>query len=408
MEYQIVSNVSDKMTLFIDNDMTVGEVRTIIDVMLDVSADLGRSMSYNGKQLTQDELTWLEMISMVDSNAQNPSGNDSVGGSLSRKIFYHVGGRRPQEGANHEALRAAVSGNERLQREQARLMEPMLDTMAQNPAFMESILNMNPALKKMAKEHPEVAKQMRDPETIKMMMMSQFDPDRRRELNRQLELQLAQISDIPGGQQVLDRYLSGFLRDTETVGAQSEADLHTVSEDVARPNPLKESNCEALPNPWKVTPQPEVWAHPAPMSMPFLPSNPFEMGEMGMESQGSTAGIMNNLMASLVQDPNLAQESMRMSAANQNTNTNINSNNYIHYHPTVESAMTNSQANTNASGSFAASPFFSEEKKIAYEPQLRALKDMGFEDEWLCLKALEATNGDVEEALAYIAESQSN
>ncbi|CCW60998.1 unnamed protein product, partial [Phytomonas sp. EM1] len=43
-----------------------------------------------------------------------------------------------------------------------------------------------------------------------------------------------------------------------------------------------------------------------------------------------------------------------------------------------------------------------------YAPQMSILREMGFEDEELCLRALEATNGDVEDALTYIDEHQAN
>lgn len=450
MEYVIVSNMSSKMSLVIDDTMTVAEVRAVIMAMLDVSDNQTIRLTFNGKTLHQDELMWGEIVQRAHHN--NVSAQD-------RKVFCIVSARSDHQVGGVDALRIAfasqqdVAAKEKEAREHARKMEPLVDAMVSNPGFVESMLQSTPQMQQLMKKHPDVAREMNNPEFMKRIVMSQFNPDYNRELSRSMDLQFAQLSTIPGAQQILEGYVNGMKRDLEGNMQRTESDLHAASEEHARPQAGKEVNNDVLPNPWEAAQTMSA----APLRMPSAQTgqpHPFMNPFMAL-GQSPGASMMNNYNNS---NPNGWLERMMLNAPNPSSSPALNWTAPGSYTPHVDvttgqSSMrggdnsynsstyadssrdqTNSHIDTSGgavegsmltvvqgtasdavrSQATASVPTTQQTQQPQHTTammatriaQVNLLKEMGFEDESLCHEALQSTEGDVEEAVQYIVKKR--
>ncbi|KAF5223364.1 hypothetical protein ECC02_003643 [Trypanosoma cruzi] len=375
MLFQIVSNVADKVDLFIEDEMTVGEVRVLIGQMIDADEKTIR-LTFQGHVLEDDKATWELILKMYPLAEDTP-----------RKLFVHVSERLRTGSASMEALRAALvsaSGqeDEKAARVQARLMEPVIDLMVKDPSMVEMMLSSHPGLKQMLEKHPELKSHVCDPETLKTLMMSQIDPDQRRSLNRGMGLQLAQLSALPGGEQLFEHLTSEYLND---MAALTETHVSSSSDNVdeaqARPDPTKEANSEALPNPWERQTS-SLQGASGLNSVNGNTNNLFSaFGGLGA-SGGSMpfAGLPGNIASLGHTNPVTAASFLppRMLSSSHEGN----------HVPTTDPTHTReASANT---GEWAS--------------QLATLREMGFDNEALCLEALRASNGDIDGAVNYIAD----
>ncbi|EKF32038.1 hypothetical protein MOQ_004118 [Trypanosoma cruzi marinkellei] len=376
MLFQIVSNVADKVDLFIEDEMTVGEVRVLIGQMIDADEKTIR-LTFQGHVLEDDNAAWELILKMY------PLAED-----IPRKLFVHVSERLRTGSASMEAVRAALvsaSGqeDEKAARVQARLMEPVIDLMVKDPSMLEMMLSSNPGLKQMLEKHPELKSHICDPETLKTLMMSQIDPDQRRSLNRGMGLQLAQLSALPGGEQLFEHLTSEYLNDmaalTETnVPSSSDA----VDEAQARPDPTKEANSEALPNPWERQPSSLQGASGLNNSMNGNTNDLFS----AFGGHGASGGLMP--FAGLPSNIASLGHTNPVTAASFLPPWMLPSSNETNQVPPTDPTHTReASANT---GEWAS--------------QLATLREMGFDNEALCLEALRASNGDIDGAVNYIAD----
>lgn len=414
-----MSSGGEKQTLVLEDDMTVGEVRGLIGAMLDLPESSTVAMTYVGRQLNDDELTWGDAVRAVEASSSSFKAKpptSAANGATSppqppqpvRKVFCRVTSRAPTSDVSAEALRAALASKERTaaeekaEREQARRMEPMIDALASSPEFVDRMLDMQPGLKKMIEEHPEVGRDLRNPEVIKAMMMSQIDPDRRREMNRSLELQMAHIAAIPGGQQLLDRHMSGMLASLDADGTRTEADLHAASEEHARPTPGKSVNSEALPNPWASS-SPALPSGPPPLPpMPgFSPFGPM-MGAGRGGGHAATGAAPPPALGGGLYGQSPAAAFAQLFGGNAGTPFGYGGSGNGGGLPMMPpaNAMSSSAGAAPVGGSLAPAT------TADYSSQLVTLREMGFDNEALCKEALAACNGDVEDAVVYIAERQ--
>lgn len=259
-------------------------------------------------------------------------------------------------------------------RAKARMMEPMIDAMVSNPRFVDSMIAMQPELKRLIDEHPHVEQELRNPETLKQMMMSQIDPDQRRQLNRTMQLQMAHLSNIPGGTAMLEKYMSRAMEQPE--GKRSAADLRDVVEEHSRPDPALASNAAALPNPWARR-QAEV-APPAAQGPPAFPFRPPGWPPMSLPTEQSRAPLGGGSGWPFFPlqhggQPFVPQSVQRPQAAS------------------APAASTSSRSVANE-----------EEDDTDYSAQLVTMLEMGFEDDEACLRALKACHGDIDAAVCFL------
>ncbi|RNF06775.1 ubiquilin [Trypanosoma rangeli] len=376
MLFQVVSNIAEKVDLFIEDDMRVGEVRVLIGQMIGADEETIR-LTFQGHVLEDDTATWALVLKLYPLADDTPC-----------KLFAHVSEKLRTGSASSEAMRAAlmsVAGheNERDARAQAKMMEPVIDLMVRDPSTLDMMISINPGLKEMLNKHPELKRHFCDPETLKTLMMSQIDPDQRRSLSLGMGLQLAQLSAMPGGEQLFERMTSEYMNDmsalTETTGLSAS---DSVDEAQARPDPNKEANSEALPNPWEQQPS----SAGGRLESNLMSQNPAGLLSLfgGGHNAGSAAplaGLPSNLPFLL---------------ANGNPHTSTS------FLPSWITTSSNVGGQAQPAGSTQAG----ETSRIAAEwaPQLAVLREMGFDNEALCLEALRASNGDIDGAVNYIAD----
>ncbi|KAG5475821.1 hypothetical protein CUR178_03534 [Leishmania enriettii] len=407
MEYQIISSKGDKFALCIDDEMTVGDVKGVAAAMLDVPDDVIMTVSLNGKLLKNDAETWGELRGRL-FRSQQPH-------PMQRKLFCNVTERPVVESQSAEMLRMLPSKEEKKmeqekEREKAAAMDSMVDSLADNPAFLESMLSMNPMIQNMQKKSPEVARMLKDPDMLRMILKSSVDPQRRREMERNAELQLAHIAALPGGQQMINHYMDQLAEDEEESYAQRQLRIGTspadVSSELNQPDPTKEANNDPLPNPW-ATPAatasgvfpPHAGAFPFGGTEAFPFGNAFGFPPTAFPSSGAATSAMapffgGNLTAASSSGPDQAA-----------LNAMIEVMPSMKAQPLAPATTTADVPSPSDAAALPSSPppVLSEE---VMQRGLAVLRDMGFEDEALCREALTACGGDAEAAVDYIAEHQ--
>lgn len=425
MEYHIISNKGDKTTLCIDDEMTVGDVRGVAAAMLDAPEDRIMTVSLAGKLLTDDAETWADLRTRL-FKGQQPA-------PMQRKLFCNLTDKPVTEMQSGEVMRMFASKEERKQeqakeRQSAAAMESMVESLAQNPALMESMLSMNPQIQKLQKKSPEVARMLRDPETLKSILLSSVNPERRKEMERNAELQLAQISAMPGGQQAINHYMDqmnedGGEEETENerairIGTSAPSEANST---LNTPDPTKDAINDPLPNPWASASSAggQTPAAAAASSNPFAAFSGVSSGRFGMPgatpfgfpppaspavtARAATAANPPSPFGG--QDPAVMQAMWQTLMQSMNSSATASTNGAA----PVSSASPATGVEVMESGVQAEekeptpSPALSEE---ALQTGLAALRDMGFEDESMCRRALQAAKGDVEAAVDYIAEHQ--
>jgi hypothetical protein len=416
MEYHIISSKGDKVPLCIDDEMTVGDVRGVAAAMLDAPEDRIMTVSLAGKLLTDDTETWGDLRTRL-FHGQQPA-------PMQRKLFCNLTNKPVTEVQSGEVMRMFASKEERKQeqekeRQSAEAMESMVESLAQNPGMLESMLSMNPQIQKLQKKSPEVARMLKDPDTLKTILLSSVNPERRKEMERNAELQLAQISAMPGGQQAINHYMDQMDEDGEEEETENERAIRigttaptATNDSLYTPDPTKDANNEPMPNPWAASSSagtPIATTTPATTSAGGagpLASNLFSF--FAPSTSGAAAGgAVGASPASLWsgQDPASVQAMWQMMMQSVGSNAN-----HAYSAAGAATATTSASpatqaepadASTQVDATPSSSTVLSEEMLQA---GLAALRDMGFEDEVLCRRALQAAGGDVEAAVDYIAE----
>ncbi|KAG5500952.1 hypothetical protein GH5_04541 [Leishmania sp. Ghana 2012 LV757] len=290
-------------------------------------------------------------------------------------------------------------------------MDSMVDSLADNPAFLESMLSMNPMIQNMQKKSPEVARMLKDPDTLRMILKSSVDPQRRREMERNAELQLAHIAALPGGQQMINHYMDQLAEDEEETYAQRQLRIGTspadVSSELTQPDPTKEANNDPLPNPW---------ATPVATASGVLPPHAGAFSFGGTEAfplgngfgfppttAFSSSGAATSAMAPFFAGNLTAASSSGPDQATLNAMIEVMPS--MKAQPLAPPTTTDDVPSPSVAAALPSSspPVLSEE---VMQRGVAVLRDMGFEDEALCREALTACGGDAEAAVDYIAEHQ--
>ncbi|EPY18846.1 hypothetical protein STCU_09746 [Strigomonas culicis] len=261
------------------------------------------------------------------------------------------------------------------------MMEPLVEAMAKNNQLTDMLMTVQPGMKKVLEKNPEVSKTLKDPETMKEMLMSQLNPDKRREMSRTLNLQMAQISAIPGGEQMLENQMYRVNRQLDSAVTRTECDLHTTSAEAVQPREDRTANKDAIPDPWS-TPAAEANANgwnPMPFGPPPVP---------GQGGQTNTFNPFLNFGANGAPPWNWGMPADGWQAQGPATGV-----------PPPSAAVVSSTQKV-------LSEAVRQELLHTYDKELSTLAEMGFEDRNQCLEALYASNGDVEAAVEYIADRQ--
>lgn len=132
----------------------------------------------------------------------------------------------------------------------AALMEsPMMQGLLGSPDIMQSMLNANPATRALMEANPELARAMRDPETLRTAAAAARNPAVLAEMMRGQDRALANIEALPGGFNALRRMYNDVQEPLERgmlEGAGGDAGGRP-----AAPAPPPDA---PLPNPWAPAP----------------------------------------------------------------------------------------------------------------------------------------------------------
>eukprot|EP01064_Diplonema_japonicum_P031495 TRINITY_DN5661_c1_g1_i1.p1 TRINITY_DN5661_c1_g1~~TRINITY_DN5661_c1_g1_i1.p1 ORF type:complete len:306 (+),score=79.74 TRINITY_DN5661_c1_g1_i1:82-918(+) len=120
------------------------------------------------------------------------------------------------------------------------MMAPILDMLGNNPEMMRSMMTAaNPNLSKAMETNPQIAAVMNDPNTMKQAAEMMRNPGLMQEMSRNMDRQVTQIMNTPGGSQHLER----AFHDLESTGP-TLPEMHFQPSIPAPPPNIP------LPNPW--------------------------------------------------------------------------------------------------------------------------------------------------------------
>lgn len=345
--FVVVCNACENFDIRLDGSMTVRDARALITSKLgSVGRNATIKLSLRGIQLLDDNATLQQLApSAVFRDQERLHVSVAVGGEL--------------RAAGADLPKGLLANSRReedvAQREQARMMEPMIDMMVRNPQFVDSMFASQPEVQAMMRSNPEMARELRNPEVLKNMILSQIDPDQKRQMSRTMQLQMAQIANIPGGSAMLERHMNKFLQ--QPAGKRTRADLQDATEEHSRPDDHRQFNAEALPNPWS-------------RAATSAPRNPLGLG-------------VPYSAPTLTSPPPLRQTTPP--------------------HGEFLRLLSSLEPRSGAAAASTAPPQPPPARR-EFPEQLDILLDMGFEDLELCQEALDVCNGDVDAAVCYMAE----
>lgn len=404
IKYLVISQMG-REEVVIDDTLTVKEVRAVLHAVLGANENEVVSISCCGKRIDDQMGCWGEaMVTLFPQvNYAAPSATPSF--SVYHKLHCYVGAEKAEglTSANGQDRRYGggsfsmppelmKNNMNSVEREQVVSMYgPMVEAMAENPEFLMPMLKaqgLNP-------EHPKVQELMRDKELLKRMLMASFDPDARRAMTQEMNLQMAQIEAMPEGSYMLHSLMDQMADEKLfTDPTRTESDLHCASEENSRPNPTQSANKEVLPNPWDNPPAANNVS-----GMNMLQGNP--MGGLG--GMGMMPGMWGRMPP---------QSASSMSAQQQQALTQLMSS--MGGGPWGMGAAAPSApqagvpANSSNSPSSSSNTVSQAELRRVYSTQLVQLQSLGFEDEALCLEALAEAGGDIGGAVDYIDMKHNN
>ena len=337
---RIISNTCGIFDFAVEKDGTVGDTRVLLEAQILGEGDSSRiKMTFRGQVLEKDDALWSSL---------NPQPNESM-------YAVVVAARSVMPTGVPPGASLSSSGSSG---EQARLMEPMVDAMVSNPGFLDMMIGMSPELKTMIEKHPEMKRHLQDPDMLKQIMRSQYDPMARRDMDRSLNSQMAQLNNIPGGMAMLEGMLGNMLREDQ-YGPKTQADKQMATEANSRPQEGASANTREAPNPWARQPANQP---------PFATSGAFNPNA-GMRPSFGFPPMMPPF--NFFSPPSIPPVPAAASSPA----------------PLLPAALAQPPA-------------------VDYSAQISILRDMGFDDDDLLKRALTASGGDVDAAVAFIDREQ--
>ncbi|KAJ8323849.1 hypothetical protein BDV3_001695 [Batrachochytrium dendrobatidis] len=349
----------------------------------------------------------------------------------------------PSPGITGSALAAGLSSQSAANGfggdEMASLMSnPMIQTIFENPEFLQLMLQSDPRMRAMMEENPEIRAALSDPSVLREISRGMQNPRLMQEMMRNQDRALSNIEAIPGGFNHLSsmyRQMNGPLNAGRTPDPSTDEANRQMANLLGATSPSNASgpNSQALPNPWDIRPGNVGTQRPvslptsttltnmlgtfgAPSSVnrnaastntearhfPFMPfpSLPGNLGNSSTRTPGSDT-IQPHLQ--MLQQMAQMNQSPRASFPNQfdvmppalsNSNSPMN--------PFLElfgaPSLSPSQLAQPSGDPAAAQPAIEEQ----YREQLASLRDMGFVDEEKNKRAILAAGGNTDAAVSYL------
>lgn len=84
----------------------------------------------------------------------------------------------------------------------------LFSVLRQNPDMFIEMMKMDPGFKNVLEKNPQMEAILHDPATLDYLFDMMSDPEAMKNALRQTDAAMSEISNVPGGEQMLDRVLS--------------------------------------------------------------------------------------------------------------------------------------------------------------------------------------------------------
>ncbi|KAJ3167232.1 Ubiquilin-1 [Geranomyces variabilis] len=330
------------------------------------------------------------------------------------------------------------------------LENPVVRSMLENPDFMRTLLENDPRIARLAESNPSLRQTLSDPRFLREMLDTMRNPALSQEMMRNVDRQLLNIENIPGGFNALSSMYHDFQAPLsqahEEDPSTDEANRRFAERFGAQRRTSDEGiNNDALPNPWAPPPppQPSATAQRQQGGAAHLFGGAMGGGGGGWPFMGGAAGggwpfmagaggggAAQNPFAAMMMPPTATnpanQPNQQQQQQQQQQPFDLNAllsqiqsmqslfqpATGTYAAPNLTTASTASpqspSATTTATATAATTPapiVDTARHEERFATQLAALADMGFDEKDRCIRALLAAGGNVEAAIAYMLDS---
>ena len=374
---RVIAAASQDKTVTVTDESTIGSTRAEVAAIVGAPGAEKVKLTLRGRVLEDDLASWFD-YDVKEGDKVYVAIDTSARGRQAMNNHGSVTANRSNQADASNPMAALEGGG---------AASPQMSAFVDNlsPEMIEMMFNMSPELRNLQRDHPDVARELRDPETFRNLMRSQMDPTSRRAAENARGMQMAQLGATPGGWQMAERLMHSIQRDDEREGADDASNPSSPVETSAQPVSGQSANNQALPNPWaRPTQSTAAPQQPAPGAFP--------MGGAGLGGQQHQPGAgaaqpgpnpMAALMAAMMGQQQQARAQPPPPGARD----------------PFTAMLMGMQPGPAAAAAPVAAP-----APPDYSAQVRTLtEDMGFDEETARL-ALEQTHGDVDAAVNLIAE----
>ncbi|TPX68484.1 hypothetical protein SpCBS45565_g02983 [Spizellomyces sp. 'palustris'] len=290
----------------------------------------------------------------------------------------------------------------RLQIDMSALLEnPFVRSMLENPEFMRTMLENDPRIARLAESNPSLRQMLNDPRFLREMLDTMRNPALSQEMMRNVDRQLLNIENIPGGFNAL----SSIYHDIQAPLSQMREEDSSTDEANRRFAELLGAqqrsssegiNNQALPNPWAAPPTTSTSSNSATLSSPPFTApfgNSALFNSLNFMQPPSTAAPST---PSSTTAPSLAAPHFDFGSMMQQIQQLQGA--FQPFEPLTTSTAAPVQSQVEPQS-------LTESHEERFAEQLNTLRDMGFEEKDRCIRALLAAGGNVEAAIAYMLDS---
>jgi len=384
-----------------DSSMTIGELKAALEPRAGVPPDRqrlifrGRILG-NEQTLTSCGIENNNTVFLVKSSAQRtgeparPAAPAAAAAPQANPFASRGGGGMGGGGMSPEFMRTMMQN-------------PAFRSVMENPDLIRSIMSTNPQMQALLRANPQLEQVLSDPETLRQAMRMITDPNGAQDILRSHDRAMANIEAMPGGFNALTRMFEETILPMDEAMAQGrEAARSPPARSPVQP-PVAQGG--PMPNPWAQQPaatqqqqQQQHAAHP-PLDLAGL----FGAMPPGMPPTGGGLGMPPGMppgFANILSNPELLARAME--PQNQQAIMQLH-----------QSIATLRAAGLLPADMFPAMPFMppgltppanaaaapTQPPEVRFADQLTQLEGMGFTDRAANLRALTASQGNVNAAV---------
>jgi ubiquilin len=394
---QIKRTDNSQFSVEVETDSSVLELKEKLSSRADISIPQQR-LVYKGQVLKDEQAlrsygisdgSQIHLIrqSAVGAGQAAPGTGGSLGGGL--------GGFQQHLIKNPDVMEAMLNS-------------PQMQAMLGNPEMLRAVIAMNPEIKQLTDQHPELAHMLNDSSFLSQAVDSFRSPAAMREMMRTTDRAISNIDAVPGGFNALAKMYKDIQAPLMDAAASSGASATGVSSSSAVmsgsvADPQAGIQGKPLPNPW---------ASSNPAFNNFEPSAAAAMLQ-DPNMQGLIASLFRSsapAAGSVAAAPQAAAAAATPSAGGFGEAATIGrlfDPSFMQLVTELERSLGGlggSSTPAQQTGTFGESfgtfmTAMADNPEIKWRAQLAALRSMGFTDTSACVRALQQTNGNVNRAI---------